>query len=470
MIDWKKKVVATSAFGEQHSVEVLEILTQWVKVKIGGAYVLPIGIQGNNLFTDHAWKFENAKDTPPDEKCGEKASAEGFGPCELPKGHKGAHRITRLGPIPPEEAAKYNDIREKVKADLPDLTRQHHEHAETLATVETRGVVPGEWYYCPEMGLLHLWRIRLGASIVDYRCAAPTKPFDPNPYQYIKDFCAAVAAGTLVPLPDEMQPRPDPIIEDKRTPPPTFEHDWPPPKGTRFAYRRMGDKLFVGKMREDGSDFAHIQYTVDMTDMTNEAVSRHIGFAKLTVDTLNAYEERRNRVGAQPHVPALVERITKWVKSTCAPNMDFVLKDIAMLEKMANGQIIGNILDFAQLREANVKRNKHWDRHEKLDVAFSTVELNGEIGESIEEVMNLIGYGTMLAAAGGRLANVVKKLEREKRGLAGSRTSTMALALELADVIICADLLAMRAGIDLGKAVREKFNQTSAKLDLPVTL
>lgn len=78
---------------------------------------------------------------------------------------------------------------------------------------------------------------------------------------------------------------------------------------------------------------------------------------------------------------------------------------------------------------------------------FSAVELAGETGE---------------------LMNVIKKLEREKMGLAGSRATQQDFADELGDVIICAFMLADIAGIDPMKAAAAKFNKTSRKLGFPV--
>src|SRR5690606_32982880 len=66
--------------------------------------------------------------------------------------------------------------------------------------------------------------------------------------------------------------------------------------------------------------------------------------------------------------------------------------------------------------------------------------------------------------------NVIKKLERERLGIRGSRATTEMLAEELADVVICADLIAMDAGIDLDAAVAAKFNATSEKVGLPTRL
>ena len=101
---------------------------------------------------------------------------------------------------------------------------------------------------------------------------------------------------------------------------------------------------------------------------------------------------------------------------------------------------------YASLREANKARDKEWNSgNERLSLTFRATELAGEVGEA---------------------RNVVKKLERERLGIVGSRDTFEHLAEELADIIICADLLAMDAGIDLEAAVVAKFNATSIKVGL----
>lgn len=103
-------------------------------------------------------------------------------------------------------------------------------------------------------------------------------------------------------------------------------------------------------------------------------------------------------------------------------------------------------LAFATLRHANEARDEEWNTGaEKISLAFRGVELAGEAGEA---------------------CNVIKKLERATLGIAGSRASLADLAAELADVVICADLIAMHAGIDLEAAVVGKFNATSVKYRL----
>lgn len=102
-----------------------------------------------------------------------------------------------------------------------------------------------------------------------------------------------------------------------------------------------------------------------------------------------------------------------------------------------------------KLREANIARNIEWDNDSRLDSLFFATELGGEVGEAL---------------------NVVKKLERERLGIAGSRDTVEHLAEELADVLICVDLLAITYDIDLASALPTKFNKTSAKLGLSTML
>lgn len=106
-------------------------------------------------------------------------------------------------------------------------------------------------------------------------------------------------------------------------------------------------------------------------------------------------------------------------------------------------------LDLSKLRDANVRRNAEWDPEGKLTLTFRATELAGEIGEA---------------------CNVIKKLERERLGLRGSRATPEDLAEELADGVICIDLAAMAAGVDLSAAVIAKFNAGSAKNGLSVLL
>jgi NTP pyrophosphatase (non-canonical NTP hydrolase) len=113
---------------------------------------------------------------------------------------------------------------------------------------------------------------------------------------------------------------------------------------------------------------------------------------------------------------------------------------------------IKQLLSLSTLRKANTKRQKEWDPGDKITIEFRGNEMAGEVGEA---------------------CNVIKKLARERMEIQGprdtvehlaeERDTVEHLAEELADVIICADLIAMQMGIDLASAVAAKFNGTSEK-------
>lgn len=105
--------------------------------------------------------------------------------------------------------------------------------------------------------------------------------------------------------------------------------------------------------------------------------------------------------------------------------------------------------DLYSLRNANINRQNEWDPSNSLAIEFRGNELAGEVGEA---------------------CNVIKKLARERLGIAGSRDTVEHLAEELADVIICADLVAMAAGVNLAEAVVRKFNASSEKVGLKTRL
>lgn len=100
---------------------------------------------------------------------------------------------------------------------------------------------------------------------------------------------------------------------------------------------------------------------------------------------------------------------------------------------------------MTNLRTANEARHIEWSKGNEIPLSFRGLELGGECGEAL---------------------NVLKKIEREKMGLVGSRASLQDMADELADVVICCDLIAMDLGINLNQAVATKFNKTSDKYKL----
>ncbi|MFA7504246.1 MAG: MazG-like family protein [Burkholderiaceae bacterium] len=67
----------------------------------------------------------------------------------------------------------------------------------------------------------------------------------------------------------------------------------------------------------------------------------------------------------------------------------------------------------------------------------------------------------------GEAANLIKKIERGDITLDDARE---ALGKELADVVTYLDILAFRAGVDLGRATIDKFNEVSARVGANVRL
>ena len=65
----------------------------------------------------------------------------------------------------------------------------------------------------------------------------------------------------------------------------------------------------------------------------------------------------------------------------------------------------------------------------------------------------------------GEAANIVKKVERGDLTLDEARPM---LAKEFADVATYLDITAFRAGVDLGQAVKDKFNEVSDRVGAPV--
>ena len=122
------------------------------------------------------------------------------------------------------------------------------------------------------------------------------------------------------------------------------------------------------------------------------------------------------------------------------------------------------------LRAANNERQKEWPGSEKADLAFRAIEVLGETGEAVSEVLALAISGLVLSQASGRVAEAAKKLVRAERGIGGTTVDLEALEDELSDLVIAADLLGQKVGCKpLSVTVPRKFNRTSRKYDL-VTL
>lgn len=109
-------------------------------------------------------------------------------------------------------------------------------------------------------------------------------------------------------------------------------------------------------------------------------------------------------------------------------------------------------LRFSDLRGQNQRRAKRWNTGQPTPIEFDFVELAGEVGEACD---------------------AAKKLARGCRGMPGGKQEAAGIAAvadELADVVIAADLAADKLGIDLGEAIARKFNETSRKHGFPERL
>lgn len=104
---------------------------------------------------------------------------------------------------------------------------------------------------------------------------------------------------------------------------------------------------------------------------------------------------------------------------------------------------------LTKLREANIARQEEWTKGEETDLMYRALELGGEVGE---------------------LLNKIKKLERQSRGWVGSKVTYEEIAEEIADGLICLDLVAEYLHLDLAKITEAKFNKTSEKYGLKVKM
>jgi NTP pyrophosphatase (non-canonical NTP hydrolase) len=115
-------------------------------------------------------------------------------------------------------------------------------------------------------------------------------------------------------------------------------------------------------------------------------------------------------------------------------------------------------LNFQQMREANTERLPLF-RNRRGEIAHT---------EPDGSDWRLSGWACAVLGELGEAANIIKKVERRDFGLDdqynAEQTVRDALAEELADTQTYLDLLAFRAGIDLGEATRAKFNKVSERI------
>lgn len=116
-----------------------------------------------------------------------------------------------------------------------------------------------------------------------------------------------------------------------------------------------------------------------------------------------------------------------------------------------------NQLSFAALREKNVQRIPEF-RNKKGEIVHTKPDGSDWL---------LSQWSNALGGEFGECANFIKKYERGDFTLDEGRED---IAKELADIAICLDLLAFRAGVDLGQAVVDKFNEVSDRVGSQIKL
>lgn len=114
------------------------------------------------------------------------------------------------------------------------------------------------------------------------------------------------------------------------------------------------------------------------------------------------------------------------------------------------------------------------------DLSFSEFRSKNVI--RCEQVFHKLGdwtptdWACAMAGECGEACNAVKKIRRMAQGTNTAKDpqtmeeAVRVVAEELADLVTYADLLAARLGIDLGEAIKCKFNVVSARMDSTIYL
>lgn len=128
---------------------------------------------------------------------------------------------------------------------------------------------------------------------------------------------------------------------------------------------------------------------------------------------------------------------------------------------------------FNKLKLANaedirfcMKKRPDWFKEIKTNLTFEMLKV-ANLKRSTEKVFpshdwSLAQWACAMAGEAGEACNVVKKMFRGDFDMR-EKEAKEALAKELADTVIYVDLLAQKAGINLGTAIIDKFNEVSNK-------
>src|SRR5690606_4184457 len=109
-------------------------------------------------------------------------------------------------------------------------------------------------------------------------------------------------------------------------------------------------------------------------------------------------------------------------------------------------------LTFAELQKANAKRREEGS------------------GGGTENTWLLTDWTNALCGEAGELANLAKKIRRGRPTDPTLESAKEDLAHELADIVTYADIIATKLGINLGQAIRDKFNIVSERVGSDIKL
>lgn len=104
-------------------------------------------------------------------------------------------------------------------------------------------------------------------------------------------------------------------------------------------------------------------------------------------------------------------------------------------------------MDFQLLKKANQERMAATEAYKKC-----------------REEWTLADWSNAIAGETGEMCNWVKKIRR------GDNIDVKEVGKELADIVIYADLLADKLGLDLETCIREKFNEVSERVHSSVKI
>jgi NTP pyrophosphatase (non-canonical NTP hydrolase) len=108
------------------------------------------------------------------------------------------------------------------------------------------------------------------------------------------------------------------------------------------------------------------------------------------------------------------------------------------------------MLDFTRFSAVNWARCLKWHDPQSWSVAEWTNAMAGEAGEACNAAKKLL-----------RLEQDLKGPNGYHNNAASREVAIATIADELADVVIYADLVARRIGVNLGEVIVKKFNATS---------